>query len=355
MKKTTITLSESFKLHILFWTVVLALLIGFMYSVRDILSPFLIGLVVAYLLDPLCDRFEAMGLSRTGATLSVTCIFVVVLLGVMAFLIPHISEQVTMFLAKIPMYKDALEQKLATLLPEFSTLSLVSEIKSRAGAADLSIVSYISDNVKNLLSKVGVVFEFFSVLLITPVVVFYLLRDWDIIVAKVDDIIPRRHQKTVHDLMNQVDERISGFLRGQSTVCLILGVFYAIALSVYGLEFGLLIGLFTGLMSFIPYVGMALGMGLGTGVAVVQFTDPASVAIVVAIFVIGQFIEGNFLTPKLVGEKVGLSAVWVIFALMAGGALFGFVGLLFAIPIAATVAVVIQFSVSRYKNSAFYQ
>ena len=326
-----------------------------MYAVREIITPFLVGLVVAYLLDPLCDRLEKMKFSRTVSTLIVTSFFVIVFLAVTAFLIPHITEQIKLFVSKLPTYKQALETKLTATFPEFSTLGLVSEIKSRAGSPDLSVVSYISKNIKNIIGQIGVVFEFFSVLLITPIVVFYLLRDWDVIVAKVDSVIPRRHQDTVHMLMEQVDERISGFLRGQSMVCLTLGVFYGVALSIYGLEFGLLIGLFTGIMSFIPYVGMAIGMVLGIAVAIVQFNDAVAVLGVLGIFLVGQFIEGNFLTPKMVGEKVGLSAVWVIFALMAGGTLFGFVGLLFAIPIASIIAVLIIFFVGRYKDSVFYQ
>ena len=194
-----------------------------------------------------------------------------------------------------------------------------------------------------------------SLLVITPVVAFYLLRDWDRLIARIDTWLPRDHAETIRERVREVDRTLAGFLRGQGTVCLILGLFYAIALSIAGLDFGLVVGLVAGLLSFIPYVGAIIGLVLSVGLALLQFDDWLRVAIVAGIFFVGQAVEGNFLTPKLVGESVGLHPVWIIFGLLAGGALFGFVGVLLAVPAAAVIGVGVRFALDRYLQSPYYR
>lgn len=343
------------KAHFVFWAVVLFFLVMFTYAVRDILTPFLIGLVVAYLLDPVCDYLEDKGMSRTGATALVVGVFMVVMVLTLAVLLPHVVQQITLFATQFPAYLTVIQEKLLTVLPSSTATALAQEIQSRIASAGGDALKYVGNSLGHIMGKIGMVLEFLSVLLITPVVVFYVLRDWDSLVARVDDVIPRRHQDTVHTLMHQIDARISGFLRGQSMVCVILGVFYGTALVIKGLEFGFLIGLFTGLLSFIPYVGMVIGMVVAFAVAVVQFGTVIDIVIVAAIFAVGQVLEGNFLTPKLVGGQVGIHSAWIIFALMAGGSLFGFVGLLFAIPVSAMIAVLVGYATGQYKSSRFYQ
>jgi predicted PurR-regulated permease PerM len=193
-----------------------------------------------------------------------------------------------------------------------------------------------------------------SLLVITPVVAFYLLRDWDRIVARVDTWLPRGHAGAIREQAREIDRTLAGFLRGQGTVCLILGVFYAIGLTLAGLDFGLVVGLVAGLLSFIPYVGAIVGLVLSVGLALVQFDDWLRIAVVAGIFFVGQAVEGNFLTPKLVGESVGLHPVWIIFGLLAGGALFGFVGVLLAVPAAAVIGVGVRFALGRYMQSPYY-
>ena len=192
-------------------------------------------------------------------------------------------------------------------------------------------------------------------MVITPIVTFYLLRDWDLLVARIDGWLPRRHVDVIREQMRLIDRSLSGFVRGQLMVCLMLGVFYAIGLTVVGLDFGLVIGLATGLVSFVPYFGMLAGFVVGIGVAVAQFGSWVPVALVAAVFVIGQFVEGNFVTPRVVGNRIGLHPVWLIFALLAGGALFGFTGLLLAVPVAAVLGVLVRFSLERYLAGAAYR
>jgi predicted PurR-regulated permease PerM len=194
-----------------------------------------------------------------------------------------------------------------------------------------------------------------SLVIVTPIVAFYLLTDWDRMVARLDSWLPRPHVETLRGLAREMDDAMAGFIRGQAVVCLLLGLFYAIGLSLAGLNFGLLIGLAAGILSFIPYVGSFIGFVLSISVAFVQFwPDWVHIAAVAAIFAAGQFIEGNFLSPKLVGNRVGLHPVWLMFALFAFGYLFGFAGLLMAVPLAAAVGVLTRFALRKYLSSPFY-
>jgi predicted PurR-regulated permease PerM len=194
-----------------------------------------------------------------------------------------------------------------------------------------------------------------SLLVVTPIVAFYLLTDWDRMVARVDSWLPRQHVETLRGLAREMNDAMAGFIRGQAVVCLLLGLFYAVGLSLAGLNFGLLIGLAAGILSFIPYVGSFVGFVLSIGIAIVQFwPNWIHIAVVVAIFAAGQFMEGNFLSPKLVGNRVGLHPVWLMFALFAFGYLFGFAGLLMAVPLAAATGVLTRFALRKYLSSPFY-
>jgi predicted PurR-regulated permease PerM len=192
-------------------------------------------------------------------------------------------------------------------------------------------------------------------MIVTPVVAFYMLLDWDRMVARIDGLVPRENLETVRELSRQIDTTIAGFIRGQGTLCLVLGVYYATGLTLTGLNFGLLIGLFAGAISFIPYIGSTLGFVIAIGLALVQFwPDYLWIGLVAAVFVTGQFLEGNILQPKLVGNRVGLHPVWLMFALFAFGLLFGFVGLLVAVPVSAAIGVLVRFAISRYLDSDLY-
>ena len=193
-----------------------------------------------------------------------------------------------------------------------------------------------------------------ALVFITPIVTFFLLRDWDEMVARIDKWLPRQWAPVIREQATLIDETLAGFVRGQSLVCLLLGTFYAIGLTIVGLEFGIVIGMLAGILSFIPYVGTIVGFVLSVGLAFAQYPDWLPIFIVVGIFLAGQAIEGNFLTPKLVGERVGLHPVWVIFALLAGGSLFGFVGVLLAVPVAAVIGVLARFALGRYLQSGYY-
>ena len=296
-------------------------------------------------------------MSRTWATTIVTAMFVLVCILVLLLLIPAIVGQVADIIQRAPAYLDAIRREIATLIEalndRFQPETLERLRAALSGSAD-KVVSWVTNLLGGLVSGGVAVVNFIALLVITPVVAFYLLRDWDSILAQIDDVLPRRHQMTVRALAKEVDETLAGFIRGQGMVCLLLAIFYAVGLSLAGLDFGLLVGLVAGFLSFIPYVGSLVGLFLSVGLALAQFDSWVDIGIVAAIFFVGQAIEGNVLTPKLVGEKVGLHPVWVMFALLAGGALFGFVGVLLAVPVAAIVGVGVRFAIGQYLLSPVY-
>ncbi len=340
-----------------FWLIGLATFLVALYLLRGVLLPFVAGMAVAYLLDPICDRLEAWGLSRTLATTLLTVLFLVAAVAAFLLLIPVLAGQVASLLERTPDYIEALRGQLARLFSIVEARvdpAMLERIEGAVAGSSDRLVAWATDLLGRVISGGVALVNMISLLVITPVVAFYLLRDWDRIVTRVDTWLPRNHAETIRQQVREIDRTLAGFLRGQGTVCLVLGVFYAIGLSLAGLDLGLVVGLIAGLLSFIPYVGAIVGLVLSVGLALMQFDDWTRVAIVAALFFVGQAVEGNFLTPKLVGESVGLHPVWVIFGLFAGGALFGFVGLLLAVPVAAVIGVGVRFALGRYMHSPYY-
>jgi predicted PurR-regulated permease PerM len=343
----------------IFWLLAMAALILFLVVFSSILLPFLAGMVLAYFLDPVADRLEKAGFSRLLAAVTILVLFVILLVLALAIVGPIIASQLADFIARIPEYFT----RLRNLLTSFDIEWLSSRVGIEPQGLEEGINSIfssgsgmVSDLLASLWSGGRALVDVVGLLVVTPVVAFYMLVDWDRMVARVDDLIPRDNVATVRRLAREIDRSVAGFVRGQGTLCLILGTIYAIGLTLAGLNFGLLIGMFAGLISFIPYVGSMVGLVLSVGVAFVQFwPEWQMVALVAAIFFGGQFIEGNILQPNLVGKSAGLHPVWLMFALFAFGYLFGFAGLLVAVPAAAAVAVLVRFAVEQYEDSPLYR
>lgn len=342
-----------------FWLVPLGLLVLALYLFSGILLPFVAGLILAYLLDPLADRLERLRMSRLMATLTILLVFVLLLIVTLVVIAPVIANQLSSFVAKLPDLVQRLQQLVAEeggpLLKRLGGENVLADIQQSMGEVVSQGAAWLVAFMKSLWSGGQAIVGVFSLLVVTPVVAFYLLVDWDRMLANVDRWVPPRNRETVRGLAGEMDTAISGFMRGQSLVCLFLGTFYAVGLSLVGLNFGVLIGLSSGLLSFIPYVGSLTGFVLSVGVALVQFwPDWHMLAATIGVFVAGQFIEGNILSPKLVGDSVGLHPVWIMFALLAFGTLFGFVGLLLAVPLAAVIGVLVRYALRRYLKSPFY-
>ncbi|MEM9430344.1 MAG: AI-2E family transporter, partial [Pseudomonadota bacterium] len=319
-----------------YWGLATLVLFAFIWLLGDTLLPFLMGAAIAYLLDPVADWLENHGFSRLVATALITFLVVVVFAIILLLMAPVIRDQLSGLVGAVPGYIANLQAFLAErgLLEEGSVLreGLVS-MQDRLQSAGLALV-------EGVLSSSLVLLDAVLILVVAPVVSFYMLLDWDRMIARVDDLIPREHLTTVRRLAGEIDLVLAGFVRGQLSVCVVLGLFYALALVGVGLQFGVFVGIFAGLISFIPFVGSITGGVLSIGLAIVQFwSDPIWILVVAAIFVFGQVVEGNVLTPYMVGGSVGLHPVMLMFALTAFGAIFGFPGLLIAVPAAASIGV----------------
>jgi predicted PurR-regulated permease PerM len=341
-----------------FWACAFLVFIGLLLLLRHILLPFVMGAALAYLLDPLVNALSRRGINRLVAALLLMAVFVIVFAGILVLIAPVLVDQVAAFIGKLPSYLGKLEALIAD--PSHSWLLKVMGGGSGSTQASLgelmnNLVGYLTGVLSTLLTKGEGLLSLLSLFVITPVVTFYLLVDWDRVVSSLDSLVPLPQRDTAHRLMGEINEALSGYVRGQLLVCAILGVYYAAGLTLAGLNFGLLIGVVSGFLTFIPYVGSVTALVVSFAVAVAQFyPDWGHISIIAGVVLVGQFLEGNVLSPKLVGESVGLHPVWLIFALLAFGYLFGFVGLLLAVPLASAIGVLTRFAVGRYRASAFY-
>lgn len=339
------------------WGVGLVVFVSLFYLMRDIMLPFVAGMAVAYFLDPACDWLERKGASRTLATVIISVLFFLLVGIIVILLVPLVYSQLVDLLQNFPGYLQAIREKLVPLIAGLEPLigeEGIAQIRGALGEHGGDAIRWLGRMLANLVTGIGTVFNLLSLIVITPIVSFYLLRDWDRLVAKLDGWLPRGHADTIREQFRKIDQTLAGFVRGQVTVCLLLGLFYGLGLTFVGLESGFVVGFGTGIVSFVPYFGMLIGFAVGIVIAIVQFGDPVSIGLVAAVFLVGQFIEGNFVTPNLVGERIGLHPVWVIFSLLAGGALLGFVGVLIAVPTAAVIGVLLRFSIEQYLESPLY-
>jgi predicted PurR-regulated permease PerM len=337
-----------------YWGFAAVIFFVLLWALGDVLVPFLLGGAIAYFLDPVADKLERLGASRVLATAIITLVALLLFVLMALLVVPTlVNQSVQLFNTAPDLAKNFgtfLTERFPSLLDSDSTLrqsldSLAATVQERGGELVTTALSSAAS-----LINIAVLF------VIVPVVSVYLLLDWDNMVARIDELLPRDHAPTIRKLAGQIDNTLASFIRGMGTVCLILGAYYAIALMLVGLQFGLVVGFVAGLITFIPYLGALIGGALAIGLGLFQFWgDWVSLGLVAGIFVVGQVIEGNFLTPKLVGNSVGLHPVWLILALSVFGTLFGFVGMLVAVPVAAALGVVTRFAVQQYQDSLLYR
>jgi len=341
-----------------FWLIGLAVLALALYLLRGVLLPFVAGMAVAYMLNPVADRLQRWGASRTLAAGIIMAVFVVLGALLLLLLVPALQSQIASFAARLPHYLDVLRDSF-TLWVQRIEMRIAPEDaeRLRAAAAEFSgrVVSWLGSLLSGLWSGGLALVNLISLIVITPVVIFYLLRDWPRLLAQLDGWLPREHAETIRSLVREIDATLAGFARGQAIVCLFLGTYYSIGLSLVGLDFGLVVGIAAGLLSVVPFLGTIGGFLTSVALALLQFSDWRWVVATAGVFLLGHVIEANFLSPKLIGERVGLHPVWIIFALLAGGALLGFLGVLLAIPLAASIGVLARFGLRRYLASPLYK
>lgn len=348
----------TFQRQVLFWVGALLLLVFAMWVVREVLLPFVAGMVLAYFLNPVADRLERLGISRMVASLIMIAVVILSCVLLALLFLPILGTQISAFVQGLP---NAVT-RLQTVLTDETREWLTKIVGDRLPDLNKSLGDIVTEGAKwtvtflaSLWAGGQALFSIVSLIVIAPVIAFYVLYDWHKMIAKVDGWVPPKNRETVRELAREMDRAVAGFVRGQAGVGLLLGAFYAVALTLAGLNFGFLIGMISGLISFIPYVGSLTGLLLASVVAIAQFWPEWKwILLIMMIFFSGQFIEGYILQPKLVGESVGLHPVWLMFALFAFGYLFGFVGLLLAVPLAAAIGVLLRFGLGQYMKSALY-
>jgi predicted PurR-regulated permease PerM len=346
-----------------FWIGTFLLLVLLLWLFSGVLLPFATAFALGYLLDPVVDRLERLGFNRLGATLLIMACFALVLVLISISVVPVVWHQLVSFTEALPAYAVKLQElvsaETARLGRVMDKFGLGGNPGAKLASATNGLVAQAAKGAAAFLNSIltggAALISIVSLLIVTPVVAFYMLVDWDKMIASIEGLVPLRHRETVRALAREIDTAMVGFLRGQSLVCLILGAWYGIGLSLIGLNFGLLIGVTGGVLSFIPYVGSLSVLILSSTVAIVEdWPQWKLLAMSLGVFLIGQFLEGNILSPNLVGASVGLHPVWSIFALLAFGSLFGFTGLITAVPFAATAGVIMRFAVRRYRESNLY-
>jgi predicted PurR-regulated permease PerM len=341
------------------WAAVGLFVLWLIWLLAPVLTPFVIAAMLGWLGDPVVDRLVASGRSRGMAVALVFSVMTLIFVGLVLLLVPMVQRQIVTLIESVPKYQDWL---VGTALPWLEgrtqldvrrwldvdyAVGMLRQHWESAGGFAKNVLGYVTRSGSMLL---GLVVN----AVLVPVLAFFFLRDWDALLARIAALIPPRHLPTVTRLASESDEVLGGFLRGQFMVMLILGIGYAIGLQIVGLDLGILIGMIAGLLTFVPYVGPASLLVLGGAAALVQYGDWQHLAGVLAVFGIGQVVESYWLTPKLVGDRIGLHPMAVIFSVLAGGQLFGFLGMLLALPVAAVANVLLRYAEERYTHSRLY-
>ena len=344
--------------QVLFWGAAFALFVFAIAILSEVLLPFVLGLILAYFLDPLANLLEKYGLSRLWATVLIAFVFSVLGFVFVLLIGPHLFAQVSELVSNMPSYFTQLREIIVTGSEAwFGKLFPGSQLGAEEAMQNIARDSakHLTGLLKSVWTSGKALLSFLSLILITPVVTFFLLKDWDQLVAKVDGWLPRDHAPIIRLLTKRINRSISGFLRGQVTISIIVGIFYSIALTMLGLKYGLLIGLTAGLLNIVPFLGSLAGFLISGSMAVVQhWPEWQPIMWVLGVFAFGQLVDTNFLTPKIIGDKIKLHPVWLIFALIVSGYLFGLVGMLIAIPLAAAIGVLVRFVLERYLDSELY-
>lgn len=339
------------------WIIAGSIAVLAMYSISNIFLPFILGMFIAYTMHPMVTRLGEWGVGRSLSSITLLLCFFIIIGSTLFVLIPFIIKELVVLAAKLPQYSNRILTSLSPYLEAFSNYMGVDGLKDlqvRVSSYTDNILSWGLTFIANLLSNALAIANLITLIVITPVVAFYLLRDWPLLIEQIKNLLPKQQASTILEITQKINDTLGSYVRGQSIVCLILAVIYSTGLWLVGLDYAVTIGMVTGLFSFIPFVGMLIGVFAGLGVAFSQFDTWLPILMVGGVFGVGNLIEGQLLSPNLIGGRIGLHPVWIIFALLAGGSLFGFIGMLLALPTAAIIGVLVRFGVARYLDSSLY-
>ena len=343
--------------HLRFWLLAILGFCGVLWLLSGILTPFVLGMAIAYFLNPIVSAMCKIGAPRWLGSLIVLMIFIALVTTATILLFPLVQAQVVELVSSLPSYVEKLHQELWPRIKDvLEHVPAVDMTKLQDSFSQYTndIVNFIGKVLGQVVTGSMALFDILALLVLTPVVAFYLMRDWPEMLAKVNSYLPVRHAPAIRRELHNIDMMIAGFIRGQAMVSLSLATYYSLALSLAGLKYGMVIGLISGFLSFIPIVGTLTGIITSLAMAFIQFDNFGQIAIVAAIFAGAQVLDGYFLTPKLVGDRVGLHPVWIIFSVLAGGKLLGLLGVIIAVPFAGTIAILIRLGLRQYRRSKYF-
>ncbi len=345
--------------RILFWLAVAAGFTFFLWLFQPILLPFITGIIIAYLLNPLVLKLERFNIKRTLSAIVILVMFIVTVVLLLILVTPRIYQEMLQLAQAAPGYIDVFWQRIEPVLQmlqiEISEATLNENLRDLIKNNISSTLNLSTSLLGEIVNSGRALLDLLIFFLITPLVSFFLMKDWPSLSSWVEEMLPRNEKKDVMQLLGKIDRKIAGFIRGQMIVAFVLGILYALLLIIIGLQYGFLIGLVSGILSIIPLFGSIVGLLLGVCTALLQGGSLVFVLLVAGIFMLGQFLEGNFITPKIMSGSVGLHPLWILFALMAGNSLLGVLGMLLAIPVAASVGVLAEYFISQYKSSKYYE
>jgi len=339
-----------------FWLMVSLLTLTFIWVFNGVMMPFVVGIALAYMLNPLVEKMATRKIPRWVSAFIILFVFLLTALIALIFAIPVLVREMVDFIQLLPSLFNQGQEWIANQIPMLEIPNSLEDIDKDALSDKAGDILNASKNILGNVLKGGVaIIGFISFIVLIPIIAFYLMIDWPRLTSKVNDLVPEKNKSSVKSILSDIDASLSGFIRGQLSVCFLLGLFYAIGLSLMGLQYGFFIGVAAGVLSIIPYVGSLFGLVAAVGMAFYQFGGWEYPLIAFVIFIVGQLVEGNYLTPKLVGDSVGLHPIWVIFVLMAGGTLLGLLGMMIAVPVAAIIAVLLRHGIKHYKQSSYYR
>ncbi|HEU0118257.1 MAG TPA: AI-2E family transporter [Alphaproteobacteria bacterium] len=342
-----------------FWSIAFILFFALLWLLKPVLLPFLIGMVIAYFLNPVVNYLTHKNLPRWAGSLGVLLGFGLIVGGILTLIMPLLETQVGALINAIPGYVEKFRGHYVPWMESWLSRFAPEDVDKLRDAATQSVgqtAGWIGNVAKHVVSGGIAIIDILALFIITPVVAFYMLRDWPKITESIDSLFPRRYYDVIHAQLDEIDQTLSGFIRGQALVCVALGAWYSIGLTLVGLQYGAAIGICAGVLTFIPYVGTSMGWITSLLVALSQYNDDwTHIGMVVGVFLVGHVLESYVLTPRLVGHRVGLHPVWILFALIAGAKLMGFTGVLIAVPVAAVLGVLTRFAIRQYKASPVYK
>ncbi len=341
-----------------FWLLATGLFLLIVWALRSMLLPFVAGLAIAYFLNPPVAALSRQKLPRVAAAGIVILAAIFVAVAIVLLIFPVLQSQFVALISIVPTYAETFHSRVVPWLMHVAEKLSPDDVEKLRGALSDhagSAMNWVAQFLKQVLSGSLAIFDILTLVFITPLVAFYVLRDWETLTGIIDQALPRRHYAIIRAQLNAIDQTLAGFVRGQALVCICLGIFYATGLTLVGLDFGAAVGLTTGILSFIPYVGSTFGLLMSLILGAGQFGDWPHLLGILLVFGCGQILEGYILTPKLVGDRVGLHPVWIIFGLFAGASLLGFLGMLIAVPVTAVIGVLLRFGMNQYRSSVYYR